>query len=180
MCKVCVFWFQIIGGCHDVTIVDKGDSPEVSVSMDDLSILRWQLPAMVLRHMVWLQQDLDTMRAEARKRFRSARPGKCSECHTWIKCDMYRDVATYHLDLTQLWRCPVSWCTVWKGTPHDCMGHVRGGGGAHDVPWDSKSASLEKFIPRGQFGARFSRIRWRPIIPGNLPTFSCLVIYIFR
>ena len=129
---------------HDVTIVDMGDMPEVSVSLDDLSMLRRQWPATVLRHMVWLQQDLDTMRAEAIKRFRNVRPGKCSECHKWIKCDMYRHVATYHLDLAQLWRCPVSWCTVWKGTPQDCMDHVRG---AHDVPWDAKSTSLEKFVP---------------------------------
>ena len=57
---------------------------------------------------------------------------------------MYRHVARYDLDLCQLWRCPVSWCTVWKGTPQDCMDHVRG---AHDVPWDIKSANLEKFFP---------------------------------
>ena len=50
---------------HDVTIVDMGDMPEVSVSLDDLSMLRRQWPATVLCHMVWLQQDLDTMRAEA-------------------------------------------------------------------------------------------------------------------
>ena len=77
----------------DVTIVDIGDLPEVSVSMDNLTIIRRQWPTTVLRHMVWLQQDLDTMRAEARK---------CSECHKWITCDMYRHVATYHLDLAQL------------------------------------------------------------------------------
>ena len=34
---------------------------------------------------------------------------------------------------------------VWKGTPQDCMDHVRGG--AHNMPWDVKSASLEKFVP---------------------------------
>ena len=28
--------------------------------------------------------------------------------------------------------------------PQDCMDHVRG---AHDVPWDVKSASLEQFVP---------------------------------
>ena len=33
----------------------------------------------------------------------------------------------------------MSWCTVWKGTPQDCMDHVRG---AHDVPWEVKSRSL--------------------------------------
>ena len=70
--------------------------------------------------------------------------GSCSYCNKWIKCDMYRHVATYHLDLAQLWRCSVSWCTVWKGTPQDCMDHVRG---AHDVPWDAKLSSLEQFVP---------------------------------
>ena len=124
---------------HDVTIVDMGDLPESSVSMDELSLLRRQWPPTVLRHMVWLQQDMDTMRAEVKKRFRNARPAQCSYCNKWIKYDMYRHVATYHLDLAQLWRCP-----VWKGTPQDCMDHVRV---VHDVPWDVKSASLEKFVP---------------------------------
>ena len=57
---------------HDVTIVDMGDLPESPVSMDELSLLRRQWPPTVLRHMVWLQQDLDMMRAEAKKRFRNA------------------------------------------------------------------------------------------------------------
>ena len=35
-------------------------------------------------------------------------------CGIWIKCDMYWHVARFHLDVAQLWRCPVSWCTVWK------------------------------------------------------------------
>ena len=65
-------------------------------------------------------------------------------CGIWIKCDMYRHVVKFHLDLAQLWRCPVSWCTVWKGTPQDCMDHIRG---AHDVPWEIKSASLKHFLP---------------------------------
>ena len=37
---------------------------------------------------------------------------------------------------------------VWKGTPQDCMDYVRG---VHDVPWDVKSASLEKFVPPWTF-----------------------------
>ena len=53
----------------------------------------------------------------------------------WIKCDMYRHVSTFHLDLGQLWCCPVLWCTVWKGTPQDCM------------PSDIKSASLDRLFP---------------------------------
>ena len=65
---------------HEVTIVDMGELPEVSVSIADLSRLREQWLLTVLRHMVWLQQDLDTMRAEARRRFRNTRPGRCSYC----------------------------------------------------------------------------------------------------
>ena len=57
---------------------------------------------------------------------------------------MYQHVARFHLDLAQLWRCPVWWCTVWKGTPQDFLDHLRG---AHDVPWEVKSACLEKFLP---------------------------------
>ena len=60
---------------HDVTIMDMGDLPESSMSMDELSLLRRQWPPVVLRHMVWLQQVLDTMRAEAKKRFRNTRRG---------------------------------------------------------------------------------------------------------
>ena len=65
-------------------------------------------------------------------------------CGRVIKCDMYRHVAKFHLDLAQLWRCPVSWCTVWKGTPQDCIDHVRE---AHDVPWSVKTANMEQFVP---------------------------------
>ena len=97
---------------HDVTIVDMGDLPESSVSLKELSMLRQQWPPTILRHMVWLQQDLEVMRVEAKKRFRNARPGSCAYCGTWIRCDMYRHVARFHLDLAQLWQCPVSWCVV--------------------------------------------------------------------
>ena len=58
--------------------------------------------------------------------------------------DMYRHVARLHLDLVQLWRCPIAWCTTWKGSPQDCLEHLRNG---HDVPWISKTESIEKYAP---------------------------------
>ena len=124
---------------HDVTIVDMADLPESPVSMDELSLLRRQWPPTVLRHMVWLQQNLDTMRAEAKKRFRNVRPTQCSYCNKCIKCDVYRHVATYHY---------VSWCTVWKGIEGNTTGLHGSSSGVHDVPWDVKSANLEKFVPQ--------------------------------
>ena len=51
---------------HDVTIVDMGDVPESSVSIPELSLLCQQWPPAVVSHMVWLQQELEGMRAEAR------------------------------------------------------------------------------------------------------------------
>ena len=123
---------------HDVTIVDMGDEPEASVSLPELSALREQWPPAVFHHMVRLLHDLKLMRADAKKRFRQTKPTPCVCCGRVIKCDMYRHVAKFHLDLAQLWRCPVSWCTVWKGNPQDCMDHVRG---VHDVPWIVKTDS---------------------------------------
>ena len=121
-----------------------GDVPESSVSLHELSVLREQWPPAVFCHMVWLQQDLEVMRVDAKKRFWQTKPSPCVYCGTVIKCDMYRHVAMFHLDLAQLWRCPVSWCTVWKGMPQDCMDHVRG---AHDVPWIVNTANMEQFVP---------------------------------
>ena len=76
-------------GFHDVTIVDMEDSPEPTVSEDDLSLLRLQWPVTVLRSMVWLQSELDAMRAAAKRRFRNSQPADCSYCGKWIKCDVY-------------------------------------------------------------------------------------------
>ena len=57
---------------------------------------------------------------------------------------MYRHVFRLHLDLVQLWRCPIAWCTTLKVSPQDCLEHLRNG---HDVPWISKTASIEKYAP---------------------------------
>ena len=128
---------------HDVTIVDMGEVPESAVSIPELSALSHQWPQAVLSHMGWRQQEREEMRSAAKQQFRQSRPSSCVYCGSLIKSDMYRHMARLHLDLAQLWRCPVSWSTVWKGTPQDCMDHLRG---SHNVPWEVKSASLEKFL----------------------------------
>ena len=129
---------------HDVTIVDMDDEREPKVTSADLSHLRDSWPPGIFNHMKWFQQDLELMRKEAKRGFTQSRLMPCKYCDKVIHCNMYRHVARLHLDLAQLWRCPVSWCTVWKGTPQDCMEHLRNG---HDVPWISKTASIERFVP---------------------------------
>ena len=58
--------------------------------------------------------------------------------------DLGKHIAFYHLELAQLWRCPVMWCTVWKGTAQDCIDHMRR---THKVLLSVKAANLSKFFP---------------------------------
>ena len=58
--------------------------------------------------------------------------------------DLGKHIAFYHLELAQLWLCPVMWCTVWKGTAQDCIDHMRR---THKVPLSVKAANLAKYFP---------------------------------
>ena len=53
-------------------------------------------------------------------------------------------MANRHLELSQLWRCPVVWCTQWKGTQQDCVYHIRL---VHAVPTSVKAVNLGKWFP---------------------------------
>ena len=125
---------------HDVTIVDMGDLPESHVSIPELSDLMYKWSSAVINHMIWRQQELEGMHKAAKIKYQQSHPSPCEFCGTFIRCDMYRHVACCHLELVQLWRCPVSWCTVWRSAPQDLMDHIRG---AHDVPGEIRKISLE-------------------------------------
>ena len=75
----------------------------------------------------------------------------------------------YHMELAQLWRCPVTWCTVWKGT--DCVDHMRR---AHNIPslvptLDSISRTVVQYVTSGCFGnsCRYSVVQshWGAAVP---------------
>ena len=59
--------------------------------------------------------DVERLRQNARNRsdraFRHNAPGFCAICDVKV-------------DSTQLWRCPVEWCAVWKGSVHACLEHL--------------------------------------------------------
>ena len=129
-------------GYHDVTVVDMEDEREPMVVMKDMTRLRELWPVEVFDHMKWYQQDLELK--SAKKEYSQTQPMPCRFCGKVIRVDMYHHVARLHLDLVQLWRCPIAWCTTWKGSPQDCLEHVRSD---HDAPWVSKTASIEKYAP---------------------------------
>ena len=129
---------------HDVTIVDMGNLPESHVSMSELAELIHRWPPAAINHMTWRQREIELMRKTARMKFRPKNMTPCTFCGTFIKLDMYRHVARLHLELAQLWRCPASWCMVWKGTPQDLMEHVLND---HNVPEGIRRVSLEMLFP---------------------------------
>ena len=88
--------------------------------------------------------DLELMRLDCKDRFRTHPTGACTYCGRNIVHDMVRHVSSFHLDLGQLWRCPVSWCTQWKGTPPDCIDHIHK---KHNVGDSVKTASLREWFP---------------------------------
>ena len=92
---------------HDVTIVDMDEERELKVTAGALTHLRDSWPPGIFNHMKWFQQDLELMRKEAKREFTQSRPMPCKYCGKVIRCNMYRHVARLHLDLAQLWRCPV-------------------------------------------------------------------------
>ena len=131
-------------GFHDVTVIDMEDDREPTVVLKDMTRLRELWPVEVFEHMRCHQQDLERLRKSAKKDYVQTRPMPCRFCGKVIRVDMYRHVARLHLDLVQLWRCPIAWCTTWKGSPQDCLEHVRSG---HDAPWVEKTASIERYAP---------------------------------
>ena len=132
-------WKVLDRGYHDVTLVDMNhvDGPEVPVA--ELDTLRWMWPVPVDSGMSNLQFELERKRRACKQRFRGTQSDSCTYCRKLIKLDMVRHVTNYHFDLAQLWRCPVSWCMQWKGTPQAHTGH-------HTV----RAANF----PRGQFPGR--------------------------
>ena len=153
---------------HDVTVVDMEDERELMVVSTDMTRLRELWPAEVFSHMKWYQQDLEQMRKSAKKQYSQTRPMPCRFCDKIIWVDMYRHVARLHLDLVQLWRCPIARCTTWKGSPQDCLEHLRNG---HDAPWPA----LRNTRLRGLSVVSYGLIRYEWSIPVSPRTYCCSV-----
>ena len=105
-------------------------------------------------------------RKECKERFGCTQSGNCTHCGKYIQMDLGKHIAFYHLELAQLWRCPVMWCTVWKGTAQDCIGHMRR---THKVPLSVKAANLAKYLPAWTV----TRDQWADML---MPSISAVAI----
>ena len=98
------------------------------VSPRDMTALRRRWPRAVFRTMDRHGQDMEGLRRDARHRpdrvCHHNAPGFCPVCEVWIESALDVHMLNFHLELAQLWRCPVEWCAVWKGSVRACLEHL--------------------------------------------------------
>ena len=111
-------------GFHEILIHYMGLEEWPKVPLSEIGCLRLDWPKELFNFVGRYQLELEQMRKECRDRFEGISSGACPTCEQFIQVNLGRHVALYHLDLAQLWRCPVDWCPVWKGTSQDCIDHM--------------------------------------------------------
>ena len=126
---------------HEVLIHDLEVEEPPFVALCDLGCLRLDWPKALFTFMGRYQLDLERLRRECRERFGHTQSGLCTFCGKYIQQNLGRHVACYHMDLAQLWWCPVTWCTVWRGTPQDSIDHTR------NIPAIVKASNLARWFP---------------------------------
>ena len=152
-------------GFHDVILVDMAGATWPSISKNELSTLRRQWPVSLVSGMSKRQTELELMWRDCKARFRNNPTGCCTFCGRNIVHDMARHVSSFHLNLGQLWRCPVSWCTQWKGTPQDCIDHIRA---KHHVGDFVKTSSQGKWFPP----CTVLRVEWHTVLKSKVSGIS--------
>ena len=88
------------------------------------------------------QPELEDLRRKAftsnQPAYRYAGRGYCPVCQTKSDEGLDTHMMCQHLALGQLWRCPVEWCAVWKGTVRECRDHFS------DKHRDSETVDFDK------------------------------------
>ena len=133
-------------GLHDIAIENLSASQiwrSCHVLPGDVTSLRRRWPKRLFRTLRKRQVEMEQLRRDSCSRPEWKFPGRCSLCQENIVTAL-EHMMDVHLALGQLWRCPVEWCTVWKGSSSDCLAHVgEKHGGSENVVIDK----LEKLFP---------------------------------
>ena len=138
-------------GFHDVIIENFSATPtwqSSHVPPADMTSLRRRWPKAVFSTLRRRASDIERLRRDAPKRtdkaFRYSGPGFCGVCDTRIYSALDAHMMAHHLELGQLWRCPVTWCAVWKGSGRACLEHMaeKHGGSTLEI-----TTNVAKFFP---------------------------------
>ena len=117
-------------GFHDVVIenlLGTSNWRANFVTPADVIGLRQRWPKAVFQVMRERCVEMEDMRRLAytgnEPAYRYTGRGYCPVCE--VKSDYGLDIhmMCHHLGLGQLWRCPVEWCAVWKGSVRECRDH---------------------------------------------------------
>ena len=118
-------------GFHDVMIENLSGTlawRSSYVSPAEVTSLRRQWPKAVFETLRRRAPDIERLRRDAPNRtdkaFRYSGPGYCGVCDIRIHSPLDAHMLACHLELGQLWRCPVTWCAVWKGSGRACLEHL--------------------------------------------------------
>ena len=140
-----------IDGFHDVIIENPSASPtwrSSHVSPADITSLRRRWPKAVFTTLRLRVSDVERLRRDAPKRadkaFRYSGPGCCGVCDTRVYTALDAHMIACHLEMAQLWRCPVEWCAVWKGSGRACLEHLAEKHGGSTLV---ATTNVEKFFP---------------------------------
>ena len=118
--------------------------------------------------------DLETLRRDAyaglQTAYRYSGRGYCLVCNIRTEHSLDAHMMCHHLDLGQLWRCPVEWCAVWKGSVWECRDHFNDKHGhSETLDFDKVSKSFPAWtVPRD-----FWKWALQPEISGILWIFVC-------
>ena len=137
-------------GFHDVIIenlVVSSTWRSRHVSPSDITALRRRWPRSVFKVMQERGREMEQLRRQAFQRpewaYRHAQPGLCPVCKIVIDSRVDVHMMGFHLELGQLWRCPVEWCAVWKGSVSKCREHFNDKhGGSTTLDFGSVSRSF--------------------------------------
>ena len=131
-------------GFHEVLLHDMEEEDLPFVALSELNCLRQIWPKPLFVFMSRYQHDLERMRKECKERFGCTQSGNCTHYGKYIQQNLGKHITLFHIELAQLWRCPVTWCTVWKGTAQDCVDHLRK---THAISQSVKAANLARYFP---------------------------------
>ena len=94
-------------GCHEILVNDMGQQDWPQVNLSEIGLLRLDWPKDLFAFVGRYQCELEQMRKVCRDRFGPTASSPCPTCDKYIKVNLGKHVALYHLGLAQLWRCPV-------------------------------------------------------------------------
>ena len=118
---------------------------DLSISPDVFGLRAFDAAINTLRRRA---SDVEHLCRDAPKRadkaFHYGGPGFCGICNIRIYSALDAHMIASHLELGQLWWCPVTWCAVWKGSGRACLEHLaeKHGGSALKI-----TTNVAQFFP---------------------------------